>query len=542
MNTLLKRITFIVVLCNYVAVLEAQISHGGMPYSFRKSTSLQTPDRKILPYSDNVRLLNEENSLSDKKNAFVFGKEIQVDYTLNNAGTWEVLSDGSRLWRLTVQSVGAYSLNLLFDRFYIPPSSSLFIYTEDKSYVMGAFTEENNNQWGNFATSLFPGDVLVLEYHEAVQDYGQGELTLSTVVHAYKNFFFKDGQYGSSGSCNVDVNCQTQSDYQTIKRAVALILNKGSAFCSGTLLNNTAQDGKPYFLTANHCIRSVFEASQFVFVFNYESTACNTTSEKTSYSINGATLLARYEHSDFALLLLNNTPPQHYLPYYAGWDSRNIATANTVCIHHPKGDLKKISFYSDVLESSNYNDENPLFPKNTHWEVRSWTKGTTESGSSGSALFNMMGQVIGQLEGGAAECAGNQPGSGGDWFGKISYSWTNNNYQGNNRLDRWLDPIGTGVEVLDGYDPYAVVSVREADASATEIHLYPNPADEILSIETHNEILSYTLYTVNGQAIAGDQTRTSKLTIPTSHLPQGIYMLKLQTDTGVLHRKLFIQH
>ena len=186
---------------------QAQISHGGMPHSFKKSISLSQLDVELLPYLDNNQLLENE-PIPSKEDGFTFGKEITVNYNLENSGLWETLPNGDKLWRLAIQSTGAYSLNLIFDSFFIPPHSKLFIYTEDKSFIMGSFTEDNNNQWGNFATSLLPGEAIVLEYYEAAQDIGKSIIQLSTIVHGYKDFFFKKkGDYGTAeGKCHIDVN------------------------------------------------------------------------------------------------------------------------------------------------------------------------------------------------------------------------------------------------------------------------------------------------------------------------------------------------
>ncbi|MDR0603884.1 MAG: T9SS type A sorting domain-containing protein [Bacteroidales bacterium] len=519
--------------------LSAQIGHGGLPYSFKKGLFLPPLDIELLPYLNNEILLEKE-VIPSAEEGFIFGKEIAVNYTLQNAGVWETLPNGARLWRMGIQSTGAYSLNLLFDSFYIPPHSNLFIYTEDKTYIMGAFTEENNNQWGDFATSLLPGDAIVLEYYEDPQDYDLGMLHLSTIVHGYKDFFFKQGKYGTSKVCNVDVNCS--NDYPNAKKAVVLILNINRALCSGTLMNNTAQDGKPFLLTANHCISANAKLSSFVFVFNYETTACNGDAEKKINSINGATLLAKHVHSDFALLLLNSFPTKEFQAYYAGWDRRNIAVVGTVCIHHPSGDSKKISKNNKLLDSSEWESDDPSFPKNTHWLVPSWDAGTTEGGSSGCALFNVLEQVIGQLEGGGAECFNDTLSKGSDLFGKLSYSWTNGNNTDGNRLDYWLDPLGTGVEILTGYDPFENhTDINHFQQEAAKVNLYPNPVNDIVTIEANTEIQSCKIYAINGQCVQSENTHSSTININVNSLSSGIYITEIQTKHTVVFKKLFIQ-
>ena len=540
----MRKLFEIVILTNLFLLvsitLSAQVSHGGKPHSFQKNNFLRALHWEIQPYQDNKLLLEKEENVIGKETGFQFGEEIEVNYTLENSGVWDTLADGSRLWRLGIYSPHAYSLNLLFDSFYIPPGSNLFIYTEDKSFVIGSFTEKNNNKWGNFATSLLPNDKIVLEYYEPIQNKSLGIINLSTIVHGYKDFFFKRGTFGNSGKCNININCSEGENYQQVKRAVALILKGGSAHCSGTLLNNTAQDGTPYFLTANHCM--TVDPSRFVFVFNYESSDCDGSLEKTYYTYNGATLLASHEHSDFALLLLNDIPVQEAMPYYAGWDRRNIAVAGTVCIHHPNGDIKKIAINNSLLESSKWDEDDYTFPDNTHWEVVAWNKGTTEGGSSGSGLFNTLHQIIGQLEGGYADCSGTQPNGYGDWYGKFSYSWTNGNSSDNNRLDYWLDSFNTGIEVLQGYDPYSSVNIINYNEIENKVKVYPNPANDIVNIETELEILSCGIYSINGQCIKEIFVNNSlKIELWANDFPAGIYLLRIQTNQGVAHKKLIIQ-
>lgn len=523
--------------------LSAQVSHGGKPRSFQKNNFLQSLSFEKLSYQDNQILLESEATIAGKEAGFQFGKEIKVNYTLENSGVWDTLGDGSRLWRLGIYSQDAYSLNLLFDGFYIPQGSNLFIYTGDKSFVMGSFTEENNNRWGNFATSLFPGDKIILEYYEPAQNQGLGIINLSTIVHGYKDFFFKKGTHkGAVGNCHININCSQGNNYQEVKRSVALILYGGSAHCSGTLINNTAQDGTPYLLTARHCIYyngSYFDPSYFVFVFNYESSDCEGENTKTLYSYNGATLVASHEHSDFALLLMDYIPQLQAMPYYAGWDRRNIAVVGAVGIHHPNGDIKKISASNQLLKSNKWDEDNYNFPKNTHWEVV-WDRGSTEGGSSGSGLFNTRQQIIGQLEGGIASCVGTQPNGYGDWYGKLSYSWTNGNSSDSNRLDYWLDPLHSGIEVLQGYDP-ASVNVVDYDNIENKIKVYPNPANDIVSIESDLEVLSCGIYAINGQCIDEISMHSYSKDIFVNHLPSGIYLLKIQTKQGYVHKKLIIQ-
>ena len=93
------------------------------------------------------------------------------------------------------------------------------------------------------------------------------------------------------------------------------ITSGGSGFCSGALINNTSNDGTPYFLTANHCFS---DPSSWAFRFGWISPnpvcASNTpsTDGPTNMTISGATEIARDAGSDFALVEINQAIPEDW--------------------------------------------------------------------------------------------------------------------------------------------------------------------------------------------------------------------------------------
>ena len=435
--------------------LSAQINYGGEPYAF--GNALPTPEEAVMPAVDVEKYMAEDEQNTDAKKPFRFGAELETNLTLANSGAWHELPNGDRVWQLQISCRKAKTMNFIFDRFVMPDGGRMFIYTPDHKYVTGAFTEKSNNPEHVFSTALYPGSSVIIELYEPSAVRGEAELTVSTVVHGYRDIFFKTdkGNYGTSGSCNININCPAGNDWQLEKRGVALILRGGSAHCTGALINNTSNDGTPYFLTANHCVER-YSPSTFVFVFKHEAATCNGTSGPTIYSLNYASLIANGSNSDFALLKLNDTVPQSYDPLYLGWSRSTTAPTSMACIHHPSGDLKKISL-AGAGRSSSYLDNSD---DGTHWCVSRWLNGTTEGGSSGSPLFDQNHRIIGQLHGGDASCSDPQ---GSDYYGKFSYSWTNNNASSSSaRLKDWLDPNNTGATTCSAYDPCTSSLSRDA--------------------------------------------------------------------------------
>ncbi len=520
----MRKYLLALVVTGMYGVLMAQTGHGGVPYSFNKyQLQLTQVPMVTLPVKSHAELMEEEQLYEDKSKAYKFGERIDVYYTPYNSGVWEDLANGGRLWRLKVKSEGAYSLNFVFDSFYIPARAQLYLYTADKQYVAGAFTVANNNGARNFATSLFPGDEVIMEYYEAPGCSDSACIVLTSVVHAYKNML----GFGRSGSCNIDIRCPQGRTLQQQKNSVALILRYNYAHCTGTLINNVRQDGTPYLLTANHCVDGYeSQLSKFVFVFNHEADTCGSSSTLSTYSINGATCVAKHKHSDFCLLLLSAAPTEEMHPYYAGWNANNVLPLAACGIHHPSGDVKKVSVAKSKFRYSKYEEYDSSFPNNTHIELV-WVYGTTEGGSSGSALFNEERLVVGQLEGGYAGC--DYP-EGEDLYGRLAYSWTNNNAVNNaERLDKWLDPDETGTLKLEGYAPYGGDStgVREI-TPVTLWSIYPNPAAYKVTLQGSDENeVSYAVYDIKGVCMQQGALEGDNKEIDLSALSQGMYIIKV---------------
>lgn len=426
--------------------LFGQISDGGKPASFNNNLK-SSVQLVILPYINNSKLLSEdtENENSGLK-PYRFAKTIEVSYNTNNSGTWETLENGEKIWRIGFYSESALSLNIIFKKFRIPIGAKLFLYNEDKTQILGAFTNKNQIPSGKLATSIINSNSIIIEYNEPKNSEFNGELEIYKINHGYKSIesIDKDNSFGQSGSCNVDINCPDGSAWQKEKRAVCRIIMGGTNLCSGALINNTLQDGTPFFLTANHCTGQPFD--EWVFYFNYESPTCNGVDGLVNKTISGCQLKATSTKLDFCLVQLSSNPPLLYQPYFAGWSRSTSATANTTCIHHPSGDVKKISKDFDPQTIGNYGGS---YDYNSHWLISEWNVGTTEGGSSGSPLFDANHRIIGNLTGGLAQC-GN---SVNDYYNRFDLSW--DKYTLNTeQLKYWLDPNNSGVTTLNGFDPY----------------------------------------------------------------------------------------
>ena len=448
-----KLLKFFLVLfwATFSSVAVAQVSIGGIPYSFDHAVSKNAVTVEQLPALDVQQLRTTAAEKSRRGMRLQVGEIIETDFRLSNSGKWTDLPNGDRLWLLKIEVPGALGTSLYFDHFYIPEGSRLFVYNADKSQVIGAFTENNNMPHELFATEIVRSDTCIIEYIEPASVKGKGHFTISGVNHIFNvPSFVRTKDLKDSGDCNVNVNCPEGDDWQDQKKAVARYLirtNNGSFLCTGTLVNNVRGDNKPYFLTAEHCGsdngNDIFD--QFVFYFNFEVSTCNGSVEPDPDTVTGCVRRAGARGSDFRLLEISRQIPEDYDVYYAGWDATGAGSPSGVGIHHPAGDVKKISTYT-----------RPLRDENTHWRA-DWVRtqsgwGITEGGSSGSALFSNEGLIVGDETGGASYCDAPVD-KAWDVYGKVSYSWTSNGSSASRQLKPWLDPDNTGTLKLQGKYP-----------------------------------------------------------------------------------------
>lgn len=458
------RVVFVAIsfLCIHAGV-RAQLSEGGAPYSQHHALDSEVPV-VVLPAFDTDSARLAATNAANK--AFTFAKAFEVGVSMETAGVWDFEPDGTRVWRMGFYSQGAYSLNLILNRFKLPPGARLYIYKPDYSEVLGGYGYTNNTSSGILAVSPLQGDALVVEYVEPPNPAFAGQFEIARIAHDYMNVFGYLDQEASLRkilTCHIDVNCAEGADWQDEKRAVCKLIIDGMYLCTGALINNTAFDQKPYVLTANHCVTIESEAPVTVFYFGYEKAVCGGNKPLANKSISGATLIATApnEKLDFTLLELSSSVPEEFMPYFAGWDRGVTPPQSSICIHHPAGDVKKITGDDDPAVVGDFGEG---YLPNTHWRILEWDFGTTEGGSSGSPLFNQNHKIVGNLTGGYANCTFRK----NDYYARFDISW--DYYSAvSQQLAHWLDPLNTGITELSAYDP--LVNDKEYDAQLIEVNV-----------------------------------------------------------------------
>lgn len=418
----------------------------------------QIPTREVaqftLPIVDNKALLTEELENRAPGRPPRFAKTTYANITPSNNGTWEDLPNGMAVWRMRISSKGAKSLNLGFSTYYMPKGGTMVLYSPDQQHILGPFSPADNEDHAQLWTPVLEGDRLIIEVQVPQSQKSNLGLTLNSINHDFLGF-----STFLSGACNIDVICGAADglglidEYRDIIQSVGVYGFNGSTFCTGFLVNNTAQDCKPYFMTADHCGVSSGNAPSMVVYWNFQNSTCRQPGSSSSgangngvlaTSNSGAIFRAGWSGADFTLVELDDPVNPLANAFFAGWDrSTNFNTDSVVCVHHPNTDEKRISFeFDDTFVGTAGGNPNP---NSNYVVIGDWDLGTTESGSSGAPLFDKNKRVIGQLFGGQAACGNNAY----DAYGWINRSWTGGG-SASSRLSDWLDPMGSGVQTLDG--------------------------------------------------------------------------------------------
>lgn len=403
---------------------------------------LEAPGRKKLMAEDN------RNGWHNR-----FAAPVPTSINLETEGQWHQNSDGSRTWSCSIKVPGALGLGLIFDAFYLPPGSQLTVFSPVEE-AKKIFTFQDNQASGRFFSGFTEGETVHLVYEEPVQERGSGQIHIRRVDYGYRedaarsvlNFGF-----GTSLDCHPNANCNDGAGYRDIQRSVCrivMVLEEGTGYCSGTLINNTAEDETPYILSAFHCDESYTPLyDMWRFDFNYESADCsNPSTEPAFQSLIGCERRASRRESDFVLFELSNNIPPGFNAFFAGWDRRSDAPQSGIMFHHPSGDIKKIAAFEQAqIHPGAINWQAGATPPNHHFDV-DFSLGTFEPGSSGSALFDSSGKIRGQLHGGFNGCDNTSA-----FYGRFAISWDEGD-QAATRLMDWLDPTGTGADTLGGLD------------------------------------------------------------------------------------------
>lgn len=510
----------------HVAAAEQPAPHAGY------LTRLDTAQTKSFVKLD-LDALTAEDTLFDEVpgNPKRFAIARKVDWTTDTAGEWSRLPDGDWLWQLRVRGDEAAHLNFGFKRFALPPGAELNIIATDGQNKVGPFTLQDMLPHGQLWTPVVLGEEALLHLRVPAAGLGEVALEFDSVNQGYRGFGSRS-KACKSGACNTDVACLSENDpWNLPRRSVGAWTRGGTDACTGSLVNNTANDRRMLFATATHCgVANDTTAATVLVYWNYESPTCRVPSASGSSPVlprpsttsAGLRLLAQTANpfagtapagnrSDFTLLELATPASDNtFNLYWSGWDRRAPGPNAMLCsapsdpastaglcasIHHPGVDEKRITFVEANLTLSNISGASGV-----HWRAN-WDPtpprlpnispmpttlppAVTEPGSSGSPLYNAEQRFVGVLSGGASFC-GAGPSQLTDEYGGLFHAWDGLG-TATTRVRDYLDPLGLNPESIDGLGsceaPDAPTGVTATVSASNQITLDWNP---VAGIDTY---------------------------------------------------------
>ena len=496
---------------------------------------------------ERIAVEDTANDAKQEKYRFAIGHDVKINPSAH--GNWVSNADGSLTWTFDVTTPDAAHLNFGFNPFHLPAGARLVISSPEGAAAKMIYTDADNAASGQLWTAVLQGSNARLQLEVPAGKAGDVQFELVRIGHGYRGFG-SEAKHCKSGTCNMDVACLGQNDpWNEPRRAVGAYTTGGVDTCTGSLLNNTANDRRMLFATASHCeIDNDTVAATVVVYWNYESATCRTPGSAASGQVvprpttttNGGHFLAQTVNpfgggttsalrSDFTLLELNGPPNPAWNLYWAGWDRREL-TAHTcaapsdptstsgLCasIHHPGVDEKRITFVEANMDKVSYQggidshwhplwDPTPPILPGIQPPPTSVVPNVTEPGSSGSPLYNADRRLVGVLSGGPSAC-GSTGASLSDYYGRLASAWDGGGTP-TTSVKAILDPAGSGTaQFIDG------IGQCTAPASPTNVAASASGANQnTVTWTAASGITKYRVFRSNGACPGGGYAQIAEV-------------------------------
>jgi len=320
--------------------------------------------------------------------------------------------EGGRVWSAALRSEGAFGVRIYFDNFWLPPDTELYLFNE-AGKVAGPYMGAGPFDTGEFWSHMVFGETIYLQLRQFGPS-GVGRLhetyfDIVEVGHVGRQMAARLSDFTKTfcdynAGCVVNAECYSEvtvvDDARNAVAHMQYVKRPYLYVCSGGLLNNSAEDGTPYFLTANHCISRDREAETLETYFQWTVTcggACPTQWDDPVGvpSMLGSSVVATNKTSDYSLLLLDGQVPPGV--GFLGWTNTEVAYADGETLY-------RISHPAAAPQAYSTHDVDTGAGTCSSWPRGSWiysrdVVGATQGGSSGSPVVNGEGLVVGQLSG-----------------------------------------------------------------------------------------------------------------------------------------------
>jgi hypothetical protein len=414
------------------------------------STAILAQDQLIeLPPPDLGALILEDKSFGNPR----FSAPLPLDIAPATAPEEYNNPEGNiQLWTRSFSIPQAHGLALFLDEINLPEGAEIIVSNGSNER---RFTQADVSVEKRLFSDFLAGENITLTYRGPLPE--TTPFHIFRIDHVYRPELWQGGiqkGFGSANDCHVNANCGEANAWDDEKSGAAkivVIVAEGAGYCSGSLINNTSRDGRPYILTGFHCmdgftpLYDLWEAH-----FDYVAPDCDTpTEEPTPIVYRSMEFRAGRFETDFLLLEIVDPMFAAEDHYFGGWDrSEGDVIGQVFHFHHPQGDIQKYSRTDGIgmqINSSSISwNSGRTTPAEHHFECFT-TVGSFEPGSSGSAFYDSNRRIRGQLNGGNASCT---PGQTEAFVGRFNLSWGEGDTI-TTRLKEWLDPLGVDSMTLD---------------------------------------------------------------------------------------------
>ena len=359
------------------------------------------------------------------------------------------------VWAASFRSPGARGVRLHLTDFNLPQGAVLFAYGPEEQ-VFGPYGEKGPNGNGELWTNTVTGDEIRLQLHIPRDHAFSTPRAQSTsffrvveLAHMGDGYPFRlAAEAAEKAFCSYNDSCIRNAEcenippgVQQVQDAIGFMIFTRSggrtSACTGGLLNTTNNSQIPYFLTAHHCINTQSSANSLETYFRWTTpcgSSCPAQAQPPSSvpRVSGSTLLASHPSSDAALLRLSGAPAGSV---FLGWTTSPVAYSGGTRLYRVSHPFAAPQGYSEHVV--NTTSSTCAGSPRGNYVYSDAVLGSIQSGSSGSPVVNLGGQVVGQ---GYAAC-GPSPGTTCDGDDQVLDGAFTQSYSS---FSAWLNPGGGG--------------------------------------------------------------------------------------------------
>ena len=405
-----------------------------------------------------------------------FAVDVAHKVSSATAGRWQVVGR-TATWTYGIRIPGAVSLSFHATRVTLPAGGTLTMSAGGETYRFAGRDLHRPDFWSRVGL----GDELDLQMTVPLRMRRQALLEIGSFQAGYRslapgqpdNPHYKILQQrrgqataAASSTCVENYACDATGATQEASHSSVAVIVANQYACSGTLVNDVAQDGAPYILTARHCENGTAAggdpaAAANVAVYWDAVAACGSLlpsifNAAAPYQYGAATVV---EQQDVWLIRLASLPAASDA-YYSGWDATPTAPVGGYSIHYANADTQQFVTWAGTAVARTVSAATlGVGYSTTFWELVN-SLGSVDHGASGAALFSSGNAVVGVLSrAAAAQCPVIPPPAPSDTTvvalaEDLSTIWSatsdTTSSTGTTTLASTLDPGGTGTLTMSG--------------------------------------------------------------------------------------------